>query len=292
MAEGLLTDSAGIHDAVVFRRFCFAAISLVFLGAGVQAQSIPIRSLSFEGNKSVDTGRLRSQFNISKEGGWYQPDTLGVELQNLEKFYQDEGYLRARVGPPSVDFQADPVKGRSAAIRVPISEGPLFTVGQIAVKNVRAFSPATLMQMCPLRAGQAYSRKRIVEWQDRIEDAYHTMGYIRFQATVREDIHELQKVVDCTLDCKEGNAYSVGKITVEGDEAINRSDFKRRLLVGEGGLYNPQLVSISIQFLNQTNVYRPISESDVEIKIDDAKSTVDLTFHLTLLRKPSSASKS
>ena len=227
---------------------------------------------------------------MSREGGWYQPDTLGMELQNLASFYRDEGYLRAKVGPPSVVFQTDPVKGRTAAIRVPISEGPLFSVGRIAVKNVQAFSPATLMQMCPLGTGQAYSRKKIAEWKDKIKDGYHTMGYIRFEATVREEIHELQKVVDCTLECREGTAYSVGKITVVGDESINRVDFKRRLLVGEGGLYNPELVDLSIQFLNQMNIYRPISDSDIEIKIDDAKSTVDLIFHLALLRKPVSSS--
>lgn len=290
MSEGVPTDSAEIHRALLFRRICFVALSLVFLGARAQAQSVPIRSLTFEGNKSVDAGRLRSQLHMSREGGWYQPDTLGMELQNVVSFYRDEGYLRAKVGPPSVVFQTDPVKGRTAVIRVPISEGPLFSVGRIAVKNVQAFSPATLMQMCPLRTGQAYSRKKIAEWQDRIKDGYHTMGHIRFEATVREEIHELQKAVDCTLECKEGTAYSVGKITVVGDESINRADFKRHLLVGEGGLYNPELIYLSIQFLNQMNIYRPISDSDIEIKIDDAKGTVDLIFHLALLRKPSSPS--
>jgi outer membrane protein assembly factor BamA len=139
--------------------------------------------------------------------------------------------------------------------------------------------------MCPLSTGQAYSRQKIAEWQDKIEDGYRTMGYIRFQATVHEDVHELQKVVDCTLECKEGNAYSVGKISVVGDELINSLDFKRHLLVSEGGLFNPEMVPLSIQFLNRMKVYRPISDSDVEIKIDDQKSTVDLVFHLALLRK-------
>jgi hypothetical protein len=78
----------------------------------------------------------------------------------------------------------------------------------------------------------------------------------------------------------------VGKITVVGDESINTSDFKRHLLLGEGGLYNPEMVSLSIQFLNQMRVYKPISESDVQSRIDDTRNTVDLVFHLSLLRKP------
>jgi outer membrane protein assembly factor BamA len=287
MAGDLMAHAARDCQTIALcRTSCVVALSLVFLVAAAGAQSIPIRSLTFDGNQGIDSGKLRSQLRISREGGWYHPDTLNTELQNLAKFYQDEGYLRAKVGPPSVDFQADPVKGRVAAIHVPISEGPLFTAGKIAVTNVQAFKPATLIQMCPLRTGQAYSRRKIAQWQDKIEDGYHTMGYIRFESTVHEEVHDQLRVVDCTLECKEGDAYSVGKITVIGDEAINRSDFRRHLLLGEGGLYNPELIFISIQFLNRMKVYQPIAESDVETKIDDARRTVDLIFHLALLRSP------
>jgi hypothetical protein len=34
------------------------------------------------------------------------------------------------------------------------------------------------------------------------------------------------------------------------------------------------------------NTYRPISGSDVDVKIDDSKSTVDLVFHLVLNKHP------
>ncbi len=261
------------------------------VGVSVQAQQVPIRSLTFEGNQRIDSRRLRGQMHISRDGGTYNPDTLKEELLNLEKYCQNEGFLRARVGPPAVDLRPDPANIHVASIRVPIFEGPLFSVGKITVENAKVFSPETLMQMCPLRPGQAYSRKRIAEWQDKIEDGYHTLGYLRFEAAVREEIHDAQNTVDCVIQCKEGNAYSVGKITIVGDESIDRSDFKRHLLLGEGGLYNPEMISLSIQFLNQMNIYQPIADSDVEVKIDDASSTVDLVFHLMLRRKPGSGPK-
>jgi outer membrane protein insertion porin family len=276
--------------AAGFRRICLVLIALSALAA--QAQSVPIRSITFEGNQNIDSRRLTNQLRLSRQGGWYQPDTLEMELKNLARFYQDEGFLRSRIGSPSVTFQIDPSEGRVAVIRVPIFEGPLFTVGEVAVKNVLAFKPATLMQMCPVRPGQAYSRRKISEWTDKIKEGYHAMGFIRFESAVREEIHDPKGVVDCTLECREGNAYTVGLITLAGDESIDRADFKRHLLLGEGGLYNPEMLSLSLQFLNQMNVYRPMSESDVELKIDDERSTVDLIFHLFLLRKPDSSPKS
>ncbi len=279
-------------SAAAVSRFCMLGLWLTAPGPRVAAQHVPIRSLTFEGNRMVETGRLLSRLRASREGGWYSPDTLARELQNLEKFYQDQGFLQAKIGPPLVEFQPDPANVQAAAIRVPVFEGPLFTVGRVTVKNARVFSPETLLQMCPLQAGQPYSRLKMEEWRDKIEEGYHTMGYVRFRSTVHEDINESLKTVDPTLECSEGDAYSVGKITVEGDASINPSDVKRHLLVGEGGLFNPEMLSLSLQFLNRMGVFRPISDSDVDVKIDDVRKTVDLVFRLILIQKPGTKSPS
>jgi outer membrane protein assembly factor BamA len=93
-------------------------------------------------------------------------------------------------------------------------------------------------------------------------------------------LNDIEKTVDCSLDCLEGKAYRVGKITLVGDESIDRSKFIRRLLLSEGGIFNPENLVLSVQFLNQAGLYKPLSNSDIELKIDDALGTVDLTFRL------------
>jgi outer membrane protein insertion porin family len=254
------------------------------------AQSVPILSVTFDGNKAFDTAALKAQMRINRDGGWYSPEGLQLELKTLGDFLQNAGFLRARVGPPQVEMRAVPNKGQAAVIRIPIVEGTRYVLGDLHVRNAVAFKTATLLQMSPLRAGQPYSRARLYEWREKIEEAYHTMGYIRVELDAKEEIHDLKGVVDCVLECKEGNAYRIGKILVSGDDSISRPDFKKLLLVGEGSLYNPEMVSLSLQFLNTLRTYRPLTDSDVEIKIDDAKSTVDLTFKVVSLaaRRPSS----
>jgi len=268
-------------------RICL--LVLLSIGSGLaQDRATPVLSISFQGNQAFDTSRLKNELKNCREGGLYRPDGLSSDLAALTKLYQDGGYVRATVGPPTVAFQDVPNHGRFAIIKIPISEGPLFSVGDIAVKEVRAFRPETLLRMCPLKTGQPYNRKKLAEWLEKIEDGYHTMGYIRFTSGFKENVHELRQVIDCTLECKEGNAYSVGKIVIEGDDSVDRSDLKRHLLVGEGGLFNPEMVSLSIQFLNQMGRYKPISYQDVEVKIDDTKSTVDIVLRIALRQKPGS----
>jgi len=266
---------------------------LILLGLGdpvLHAQAVKIISLTFEGNTVLDDARLKGQLRMSRDGGWYLPEGLAAELQQLETFYQDEGFLHAKVGTAAVEMRAIPGKGQGALIRVPISEGPRFLLGEIAVVNPQAFKPATLLRFSPLRAGQPYSRSKIAQWQEKIEDAYHTMGYIRVETRVQEDIHEFKKTVDCKLEFKEGAAYRVGKISIVGDDSINRAEFKKLLLLGEGGLYNPEMLGLSLHFLNNMRAYKPLAQSDVEVRIDDAAAIVDLIFHVAPLRKGPSSS--
>jgi VWFA-related protein len=68
----------------------------------------------------------------------------------------------------------------------------------------------------------------------------------------------------------------------------DQPSFRRRLLLGEGGVFNPEMIGLSVYFINQMEVYKPISGSDVEVKIDDAKSTVDLVIRLVPRKKTSS----
>lgn len=267
---------------------CRAAIVAALAGSAY-AQAIPIVSLAFEGNRAVDATMLKAQLRITREGGWYNASHLQAELQGLEAFLQDQGFLRAKVGPPRIEKRAVPGKGEAAVIRIPIVEGTRYVLGELQIQNVQVVRPSSLLQMSPIRPGQPYSRGRLAEWRAKIDEMYHSMGYIRAETTLKEEVRDARGIVDCILECKEGSAYRIGKIDVTGDASLNRSEFKRLILLGEGSTYNPEMLILSVQFLNTLRTYRPISESDVEVKIDDATHTVNITFKVTPLQKPATS---
>src|SRR5207249_9813181 len=101
--------------------------------ASLRAQSTPILSVTFEGNSAVQTPRLKNQLRVCREGGWYNADVLKAELQGVEAFYQDEGFLRAKVGDPVVEFRAIPGKGPGALIRIPVTEGARYSLGALRI---------------------------------------------------------------------------------------------------------------------------------------------------------------
>ncbi len=250
-----------------------------------QSSSVFIASISFEGNQSIGDPQLKRQLRLSLVGRPYSAENLKSDLQRVDDAYQDEGFLHVKVGPPDVQTQLQGSGQGTAIIRIPILEGPRYRVRDLSVKNAQVLSPESLIQMCPLQKGQPYSRTRISMWQSKIEQAYLEMGYLRARCIIHETLNESEKTVDCVLECMEGKPYTVGTITIVGDKSIDRLQFKRRLLLSEGGIFNPETLDLSIQYLNRARLYRPIANSDVEIRIDDAGSTVDLTWHV-FLREP------
>jgi outer membrane protein insertion porin family len=262
-------------------------LAFFWVAIGLVAQTqVSIGSISFEGNKSFDLSTLQNLF-MSSPGKAYVPESLASDLRHLEEFYHGQGFLRARVGPPEVEIQQVEDK-KIARIRIPVSEGLVFTLAEASVRGAQAVSAETLLQMCPLAKGKPYSRAKAAEWEEKIDESYRSLGYLRFGCAPRENVNDREKTVSLILDCTEGNPYVVGKLSVVGDPSINQLEFKRRLLVSEGGIFNPEMLSTSIYYLNQMRVYRPIAASDVEMKIDDEKGTVDLIWHLVVVQKPSS----
>ncbi len=262
--------------------FRWRLLPLLFFVAAVlpaQSRDIFISSIRFEGNRAFSELQLKRMIPYASEGSRYSAGQLESGLRAIESFYHDEGFPNARVGPPDVQFQES--AGReSAVIRRPVSEGPGYAMGQLEIRNAHVFEIQTLSQMLSLKQGQTFSRRKILQWQGKIEEAYHTMGYIRFSSLVRQDVNYKTKSVDVTVEFTEGRAYSIGKISVAGNDSVDLLDFKRHLLFGEGGVFNPDVLNTTIYYLNQTHRYPPISPSDIEIRIDDTHATVDLIWHI------------
>src|SRR5262245_24665469 len=87
---------------------------MILVAASVRvatAQSVPILTLSFEGNKAFDSATLKAQMRINRDGGWYSAEGLQLELKTLADFLQNAGFLRARVGPPQIEMRTVPNKG-------------------------------------------------------------------------------------------------------------------------------------------------------------------------------------
>ncbi len=244
-----------------------------------QISLITISDVRFVGNQSIPSDYLMSLLRRSRKGSPYTDANLAATLQQVKSAYLEEGFLNVKVGPPDVQIQQEG-EVKTAAITIPVVEGDQYRVEMMDIKNVQALSVKTFMQMCPLKKGDLYSPIKASRWRQMIEDTYRAMGYIRILCTPQEKLNEADKTVGFTLECREGKSYTIGKITLVGDESIDALQFKRQLLFSEGGLFVPDMLATSLHYLNRMKVYKPISYSDVQMEIHDEEGTVDLAFRV------------
>jgi len=268
----------------VLGRWLNSLLLLTFAATASAAQPVPLVSIVFEGNSAVDAAQLRSRLRFQREGTVYQPEMLQLELRSLERFYQDEGYLRAALKSPSVDIRDVPGVGRGAVVSVPVFEGPRYTLASLEIRNARELSRVTLLEMSPVGIGQPYSRQRLDEWTGKVMEAYHTLGYLRATARLHESIDEAKHAVDCVLECIEGDVYRIRHIGVAGLDGAGTREFMKRILFGIDMPYNPEMLMLSLHLLNSMGIYKPMSEQSVKVTVDDETKSVRLEFHPVLLK--------
>ncbi|MDM7998074.1 MAG: POTRA domain-containing protein [Acidobacteriota bacterium] len=262
---------------VLFILFIIAAAHPILKA---QSPSVTIESIEFEGNEGFSSPQLRNLLRLSFQGGPYSAPDLSSDLLRLQDAYQDEGFLHAVIKPPDVRIRKAGDK-EFASIRIRIEEGPLFVTGNTSIHGASVLGTQVLLQMYPLEKLQPYRRSRISQWLRKIEEAYASLGYMRARCEIRESLNPSAKTVDGTVECSEGKQYSVGTIAIIGDESVDRQKFKRRLLLSEGGVFNAENLALSVQFLNQSGLYKFLTDSDIEIRIDDARGVVNLKFRVS-----------
>jgi len=260
-------------------RLLLPVIFFVSLVCAAQNPPARIESVKFEGNLSVSAQQLKRAMRHSREGNQYVPDMLSSDLRQVEKTYRDAGFLRVQLEVPDVRVQ-EAGEEKLVAIRIIVKEGPRYTTGKVAVKETRAIDAESVMQICPLQKNQPYSPGKALQWQTKVEDSFRSLGYVKARCALQETISELSKTVDCTMECVEGKIYTIGNINISRSGNVNALEMKKRLFFSEGGIYNPEMISLTIQYLNQSRMYEPISGSDVEIKFDDEKGIVDVSLRL------------
>jgi len=249
-------------------------ISLLF--APAQGDAPLIGSLSFEGNRSMSASQLMRFINAAAEGRRYAPENLEAELRQVEAAYQDAGFLQVRLEKPDVRL----LNEREVAVRIRIHEGPRYAAGAITVKKAGPLAPESVARMAPLRTGDPYSRIKMRRWRVQTEDAYRSLGFLRARCEIAESLNEAARTVDSVLACAEGKVYTIGKITFTGDPSLDLSQVRRRLLFSEGGTFDPEMLSLTVQYLNQMRLYQPLSGSDIGIQINDETGTVNLSLRI------------
>ena len=268
-----------------------------------------IVQIDFEGNQKFKDDELRGALTLVKETGLVSR-VKGTDILDLRKLEYDlqknvraymwsKGYFQARIGEPEVvglgykrtgfpvakQFKIPLLSSKddTLQIRIPVTEGKVFRVGELKVEGNSIFSEQLILAFVGLQKGEVADGKRLQDavYED-LKKEYGRQGFVQYEAEFNPEFRDNpsnpdEGIVDVTITIIEGKQFTLRRLEFTGNTFTRDKVMRREVLLNEGDIYNSGYLDISVARLNQTQYFDPIDpEQDVEIRTDDEEGNVDL----------------
>jgi outer membrane protein insertion porin family len=261
-----------------------------------------ITDLQFDGNVEVSDAKLRKQMKANRPRNWlswitstgdFHETKLEEDTQRVADFYQNEGYVKARVGSAQIERLgvSDDGKTRFVRLRVPVDEGKRHRVGTVEVAGNTTIRSEYLRALFQMKTGEFYVRRRFVKGYEQAREVYGSFGYMDMTmvpelsfpgddpATGKpigpEPVDPVDPVVDIKLDITEGTRFYVNRIAFAGNVTTHDTVVRRDMRVLEGDVFNAAGLKESVRRINQLGYFKPIEQNNQTVVVEKTPGVDD-----------------
>ena len=236
-----------------------------------EGEKLKIEKIRFEGNNNYDDEQLKDLMNTSEKGffsfitqsGELNREDLDQDIAALSAFYQNNGYIQARIGEPEVELGEE-----SITVTIKIEEGRRFRFGSVDIEGDLIFPKEQLLDGVQVTGQEYYNRELVRSDVLALKTLYANEGYAYAEVTPRIDRDEENLVVDIHYTIDKKSLVYFEKIIITGNDKTRDKVIRRELRVYEKELFSESRMKRSIQ-----NLYRLDFFEDV--KVDTPKGSAD-----------------
>src|SRR5688572_21808267 len=280
-----------------------------------------IRRVDFIGNTAIGDGTLQRKLKENKPkgilswitgGGTFKETAFEEDAARVVDYYQRKGYAKARIGQPELKVIEDSDDGdtRWIELRIPVTEGPRYRMGQLTFDGNKIVPSSALATVYKMDPGEWYDRKKLYDGFKKTQEFYGGAGYMEWtpapmfkfsddpdpleraldaqvpellrgaEETAETGGRQAAPVVDVTVQMNEGPQYFVNRIIFSGNTTTRDNVIRREMRLVEGGVFNTEALKYSVRRLNQLGYFTEIHGDDRDTKIDktpDKPNNVDVT---------------
>jgi outer membrane protein insertion porin family len=208
-----------------------------------------ITDINIIGNHVFPTEELLKQFDL-KTTNWmpfqksdrYSKQSLSGDLEKLQSYYQDRGYLKFSVD--SVQVALTPDK-KSIYITINVNEGDIYKVKDYHFSGNTILNERFLELLTSTKAGDTFSRKEATDSSDRIEEALSDIGYAFAKVTPIPEVDEEHKLVSLNYAVDPGKRAYIRRITFSGNAGTNDETLRREMRQLEAAPYSKSAIERS-----------------------------------------------
>lgn len=234
-----------------------------------------IRGISIIGNHAFNEKTLINQLDITTssivtlitQSDRYSEEKLEASLTKLRNFYLDHGYLRMEV--KSAQGQITPDR-KAVYVTIVLEEGQPYTIKNYELAGQLVLPRKQLIAHIPIRAGEVFSREKVLEGEKSITKLLGEQGYLFTTIAIRPQLNDKAHEIILIFDIKPGKKSYIRHITFSDNNRTNDVVLRREIEQWEAAPASSSKLEESKRRLSLLPYIR-----DVEMTIKSVPETED-----------------
>lgn len=227
-----------------------------------EGPKIYIKEIAFVGNQTFPSDELSDVIKTSEKGllswltdsGLLKADQLNQDSASIGAFYNNHGFLEAKVGEPVVRQE-----GEWLYLTFHIEEGPRYMVGTIDIKGDLLGDKQELRDLLTVQNEKFINRKTLREDVLKITDYYAERGYAFADVRPNLDKSKTGNRVDINIDIDKGDLIYIDRITISGNTRTRDNVIRREIEVHEGGIFDSKALRTSSERLQRLEFFEEVN---------------------------------
>ena len=241
-----------------------------------------IRHINFVGNSVYDDKKLMDEMELQlpnlltfyKNNDKYAREKLAGDLEKIESYYRDRGYVEFEIESTQVSITPD---RRQVYITMHLAEGDKYEVDEVKLLGELNDVPAdALRSLFVVAKGQTFSQARVTATEERLTQALGNSGYTFATATGVPRVSE-DGTVDVEFFVDAGKRAYVRRVSFRGNDITQDHVMRRELRQMEGGWASTSQIDLSKVRLERLGFFKGVDVETPEVPGTDDQIDVDFT---------------
>ena len=233
-----------------------------------------IKNINIIGNEKFSNEDLLDGFELS-EGSFfsflnnnnsYSREKLEGDIENLESFYKNRGYLKFSIESSQVSLSKDL---KDIYISFSLFEGEKYTISDVDVIGDIPVSLSAYTKVVSALEGTTYSQSQITGIEEFFINLLGNQGYAFAEVSPSTDIDEDLNEVKITFNVMPGNRTYTRKILFSGNNTTQDYVLRREMRQFEGAWTSDQKIENSKIRLERLGYFKQVEVETIPVPLTD-----------------------
>ncbi|MEN6465461.1 MAG: outer membrane protein assembly factor BamA [Syntrophaceae bacterium] len=221
-----------------------------------------IKTISFEGNQAFSDKQLKKLmetnqkdlFSVFTDSGLLKRDKLKEDVNKINAYYLNNGYIHAKVGEPDVTHDK-----KWIYVKIAITEGKRYRVGKVTISgDPLSISREELIKKLKINKKDFYDRESVVKDIDEFTQAANDEGFAYAEVSPNIVPLDATQTVDVNYNLAKGDKVFFNRIEISGNTKTRDKVIRRQISIVEGDLFSRGKLKDSYNRLNRMRYFEEI----------------------------------